>query len=171
MNYYIEEIQTSEGVQKTAGVKARDDADCIFKECGLEELLVENSSKGRGGNFVIRLISHATVNAAWKRTLEKLNSGDKVFVQFPCIEHSIFLSNTLKKLTERGVEIVLLIHDLELLRISKRKESPMSRLNVGRGVTAYPVSSSTQSRPALRFLGLRFSTARCFASHKLRAYK
>ena len=31
MNYYIEEIQTSEGVQKTAGVKARDDADCIFK--------------------------------------------------------------------------------------------------------------------------------------------
>ena len=33
MNYYIEEIQTSEGVQKTAGVKARDDADCIFKEC------------------------------------------------------------------------------------------------------------------------------------------
>lgn len=96
MNYYIEEIQTSEGVQKTAGVKARDDADCIFKECGLEELLVENSSKGRGGNFVIRLISHATVNAAWKRTLEKLNSGDKVFVQFPCIEHSIFLSNTLK---------------------------------------------------------------------------
>lgn len=116
MNYYIEEIQTSEGVQKTAGVKARDDADCIFKECGLEELLVENSSKGRGGNFVIRLISHATVNAAWKRTLEKLNSGDKVFVQFPCIEHSIFLSNTLKKLTERGVEIVLLIHDLELLQ-------------------------------------------------------
>lgn len=127
MNYYIEEIQTSEGVQKTAGVKARDDADCIFKECGLEELLVENSSKGRGGNFVIRLISHATVNAAWKRTLEKLNSGDKVFVQFPCIEHSIFLSNTLKKLTERGVEIVLLIHDLELLRISKRKDVSLAK--------------------------------------------
>ena len=114
-------------VQKTAGVKARDDADCIFKECGLEELLVENSSKGRGGNFVIRLISHATVNAAWKRTLEKLNSGDKVFVQFPCIEHSIFLSNTLKKLTERGVEIVLLIHDLELLRISKRKDVSLAK--------------------------------------------
>ena len=33
MNYYIEEIQTSEGVQKTAGVKARDDADWIFKGC------------------------------------------------------------------------------------------------------------------------------------------
>ena len=127
MNYYIKEIQTSEGVQKTAGVKARDDADCIFKECGLEELLVENSSKGRGGNFVIRLISHATVNAAWKRTLEKLNSGDKVFIQFPCIEHSIFLSNTLKKLTERGVEIVLLIHDLELLRIAKRKDVSLAK--------------------------------------------
>ncbi len=127
MNYYIKEIQTSEGVQKTAGVKARDDADCIFKECGLEELLVENSSKGRGRNFVIRLISHATVNVAWKRSLEKLNSGDKVFIQFPCIEHSIFLSNTLKKLTEKGVEIVLLIHDLELLRIAKRKDVSLAK--------------------------------------------
>lgn len=127
MNYYIKEIQTSEGVQKTAGVKARDDADCIFKECGFKEILVETSSKRRGGNFVVRLISHATVNTAWKKKLENLKSGDKVFIQFPCIEHSVFLSNTLKKLTERGVEIVLLIHDLELLRIAKRKDVSLAK--------------------------------------------
>lgn len=127
MNYYIKEIQTSEGVQKTAGVKARDDADCIFKECGLKEILVEGSSKGRGGNFIVRLISHETVNTAWKMSLGNLKKGDKVFIQFPCIEHSIFLSSTLKKLTERGVEIVLLIHDLELLRIAKRKDVSLAK--------------------------------------------
>ena len=128
MDYYIKEIQTSEGVQKTAGIKARDDADCIFRDCGVEELLVEKTLKSRGSkSFVKRLISHITVNSTWKKTLIKLKKGDRIFIQFPCIEHSIFLSGTLKKLTEKGVEIVLLIHDLELLRIAKRRDVSLAK--------------------------------------------
>lgn len=127
MNYYIKEIQTSSGAQKTAGVKARDDADCIFKECGLKEILIENSSKREDRNFIVRLISHVIVNTEWKRSLQNLKSGDKVFIQFPCIEHSIFLSSTLKKLTKHDVEIILLIHDLELLRNAKRKDVSLSK--------------------------------------------
>ena len=123
MNYYIKEIQTSEGVQKTAGIKARDDADFIFKKSGMEELVVESSIMGRGSKkLAARCISHITVNITWKKALKRLNKGDKIFVQFPCVEHSIFLSNTLKKMKKKGVEIVLLIHDLELLRMAKRTD-------------------------------------------------
>ena len=46
MNYYIEEIQTSEGVQKTAGVKARDDAIAFLKNVALKNYWLKILQKG-----------------------------------------------------------------------------------------------------------------------------
>ena len=41
MNYYVREIQTNEGVQKTAGIKARDDVEIILSENGYHAITVE----------------------------------------------------------------------------------------------------------------------------------
>ncbi len=42
MNYYIREVQTNEGVQKTAGIKARDDVESILSANGYHAITVRN---------------------------------------------------------------------------------------------------------------------------------
>lgn len=123
MNYYVSEIQTDEGVQKTAGIKARDDAEAILKEQGLKKLPVVSMVEHRkSGGMLQRIRVHAKVRNTWKTCVKELKSGDLLVVQFPIIEHSIFLTGIFKKLQKKGVRIVLLIHDLELLRVAKRRD-------------------------------------------------
>lgn len=128
MNYFIKELKDAEGIQKTAGVKAREDADYIFQSCGLQELTVVSTVReSEDGKIFKRLLSHKVINTCWKKALCNLKKGDTIFVQFPCIENSILLANTFRELLKRGIEIVLLIHDLELLRLAKRTDVTLAK--------------------------------------------
>lgn len=124
MNYYVKELQTDAGVQMTAGIKARDDADDILEKNGVKPIkIVSNEGDRKKKSFFRRLVSHYLVAQTWNISLKELKRGDTLFIQFPSIEHSILLFSVLKKLKKRDVKIVLIIHDLELLRVAKRKIS------------------------------------------------
>lgn len=128
MNYFVSEVQTDEGVQKTAGVKARDDVEAILKKMGMQELqIVTKWQERKEGSIAYRVSVHSKVKKVWEKSLSMLKSGDILIVQFPIIEHSIFLSRVFKKLEKRGVRIVLIIHDLELLRVSLRKDTSLKK--------------------------------------------
>ena len=123
MDYYIRELRISEGIQKTAGVKAREDADFIFSKMGIKELPIENEIKERSKlNLFRKFISHLEIYASWKKSFKDKTAGDRIIIQFPCIEHSLFLVNVLRKAVNRDIEVILLIHDLELVRNSRRKD-------------------------------------------------
>ena len=123
MNYFIKEIQTNEGVQKTAGIKARDDVESILSENGYHTITVKTDlEKRKKANPVLGLFYHYDAMCKWNQALGKLTKGDCLIIQFPVINHTIFLKNTISKLQKNGVTVALLIHDLETIRASLRKD-------------------------------------------------
>lgn len=124
MNYYIREIQTNEGVQKTAGIKARDDVERILSSDGFREIIVETDlEKRKKVNSILGIYYHYETMCKWNNALKKLKKNDYLIMQFPVINHTIFLNHTIRGLQKRGVKVVLLIHDLETIRSSLRKET------------------------------------------------
>lgn len=123
MNYYIREVQTNEGVQKTAGIKARDDVESILSANNYHTITVETDlEKRKKVNPVLGLYYHYDTMCKWNQALSKLTNGDCLIIQFPVINHTIFLKNTISKLQKKGVTVVLLVHDLETIRASLRKD-------------------------------------------------
>lgn len=123
MNYYVKEVYEDESLQKTAGVKARDDAETILDRIGFERIAMESRNENRkNGNTIQKFLWHFKIVKIWLKSTDKLKAGDALFVQIPVMEHSIVLDKAFKRLRKRGVKVILLIHDLESLRFSKRKE-------------------------------------------------
>lgn len=129
MKYYIKEIRVDASQARTAGNKARDDVETIFGEKGIAPIQIEVVQENRKDqNGVLKKASiHHKVYKEWKEKTKMLSDGDALFIQFPCLEHTLFLQYVLKDLKKRGVKTVLLIHDLELLRISKEKSTKIKK--------------------------------------------
>ena len=123
MRYYIREIQTSAGVQRTAGIKARDDIEAILSKEGYQEILINvHNIRGKKDYLLQKLKAHYEIEKIWKHQTAHLKKGDLLLIQFPVINHSLSLSRAILKLQRKGITIALLIHDLEILRTAKRKE-------------------------------------------------
>lgn len=124
MNYYICERTESEKLQKTAGVKARDDMDAIFQEMKMQpiEIICDGEARKTAG-AVKKLQWHKKIANIWEDALKNLKSGDHIYIQFPVVEHSIHLAKVLKKLEKKEIKSTLIIHDLELLRVAKRTDT------------------------------------------------
>lgn len=123
MNYYVQEAQKSEEIQRTAGIKARDDLAVIFNQLGIQDVNIPTYDKEREQySKGAKIKAHFSIVREWKERLAFLKAGDNLFVQFPIIGHSVFQADVIKKLTQRGVNVVLIIHDLELLRAAKRTD-------------------------------------------------
>lgn len=125
MNYFIKEYQNGEA--KTAGVKARDDIEILLLQKGFQPLEIEYNNRARiNVKGVAKLTSHLAVCRIWKDGMKNLQQGDVLFVQFPVAAHSVFLSREFSSLKKRGVQIVLLIHDLDMLRQAKSQNSSLA---------------------------------------------
>lgn len=122
MNYFISEVQTDNNVQKTAGIKARDDIDQILKRQKYESLILNFRVNKSKINFFNKLMGHFTNKKIWDKQLKRVKKDDLIAIQFPIIHHSIFLFISLKAVNRRGGKIVLLVHDLETLRLAKRSD-------------------------------------------------
>lgn len=122
MFYYVTEVQEDAQIQKTAGGKAREDIATILSS-DYTPLNIPLDTKSReGGNAFSKIKVHFEVVKKWKEALKVLKSGDTILIQFPCVGHSLFLGKQIKKIKKRGVKIILLIHDLDMLRFTKRED-------------------------------------------------
>lgn len=135
MNNYISEMQVDISQARIAGSKARDDVEKILDERGIIPIQIavvqENRRKQKG--VIKKLSIHQRVYEEWQEKTKHLSKGDVLFIQFPCVEHTLFLKYVLRNLKKRGVKTVLVIHDLEILRISKEKNTKLKkkiRLNI-----------------------------------------
>ncbi len=130
MRYYTQEIwEDDKKMQRTAGTKARDDIAGILDKMGFESIAVTVPEVDRGRQNVWQKAAfHGKLRNIWDKSLKKLQSGDELVIQFPILNHSVLLKGCIEKLHKRGVKIILLIHDLEILRwvmredISKREK-------------------------------------------------
>lgn len=137
MLYYTNEMQMDEGRKQTAGIKARDDIVEIFRqmEIGREIQIVIDERLRQKGSPIHHFAAHMQAAEMWDAKLSTLRENDYIFIQYPLVNHSIFFSNVLRKLRNRHVRIIVLIHDLELLRsydhnVSSRFRIQMEEISV-----------------------------------------
>ncbi|MGI6512625.1 MAG: hypothetical protein ACOX1W_09465 [Catenisphaera adipataccumulans] len=119
MKYFVREIRQGHEADKNAGSKARNDVCDILSKDFQEILVTPKQHHAEDSGAIQKLKLHKIISKCWSDQLMNLRNGDSIVIQFPCLEHSLFLSNVLKEVQKRGVYILLLIHDLELLRINK----------------------------------------------------
>lgn len=107
MNYFFSDV--IEGTND-AGSKARIDVERVLEEMGF--LRLTNSNISRSNNIV----KHLKIANGWLKEVEKLKSGDKIVIQFPLAYRTVFFRRVLKALKSKGVSVIFLIHDLDMLR-------------------------------------------------------
>ncbi|HCA22039.1 MAG TPA: galactofuranosyltransferase [Lachnospiraceae bacterium] len=119
MKYFSKEIEEEGYLYKTAGVKARDDVEDILRKKGFKEVYIPTVSGDREkASKVKKLTAHFKIRDIWKKKTAMIGEGDVLFVQYPTLEHSIFLSSVFRDLRKRGAKIIFLIHDLEYIRLA-----------------------------------------------------
>lgn len=128
MKYFSKVVHKEGYIYKTAGVKARDDVDDILVESGYKEVFIPTVNDDREDIGKIRkVIAHLKIRNTWSKRTKNIGKGDVILIQFPTIEHSIFLSSVLRDLRKRGAKIYFLLHDLEYIRLSVPGNEDMTK--------------------------------------------
>lgn len=128
MKYTVVEINSEDGARFTAGVKARDDIETIAKMNGYIPIEVEIEPNNRKkDSFLNKLKTHRLIKDEWKRKTIPLVSGDELLIQFPVLNHSLFLYKIIRELRKKNVKITFLIHDLEMFRVALRKDNSLRK--------------------------------------------
>lgn len=114
--FYIDEDGSVER-ENHAGCKAREDVSYVLDKMGFTRLpLVFSQDARENGSALIKVKSHFIARSSLQSILSCAQAGDAVVVQFPLNNHSIFQKNVFKSLVDRGVSLVLIIHDLDSIR-------------------------------------------------------
>lgn len=122
MNYFFSDV--IEGTND-AGSKARIDIERVLEEMGF--LRLTNSNVSRSNNIV----KHLKIANGWLKEVQKLKSGDKIVIQFPLAYRTIFFRRVLKALKSKGVSVIFLVHDLDMLRARNFKSKLRVKLEEG----------------------------------------
>ena len=122
--YYITERKPEDAHLKNATNKARADVEATLRELGMREVKIAIAFQGDNASIAASLNEHRNTYRIWKKELAHLKRGDTLVVQVPAISHCIFLGKLVRELRQRGVRVILLIHDLEKLRFVEADDVP-----------------------------------------------
>lgn len=123
MNYYIREIIDGE---PNAGSKARIDVANILQGAGWTPLTLNFvhsiRAEEKERSIAKKVQNNLRLRLEWEKQLKVVNNGDTVFIQFPVLKRPALLATAISAIKRRGGRLVLLIHDLELLRYMLRND-------------------------------------------------
>ena len=149
MKYYLKEEFLNDNNVKNAGNKARNDVEVIFNRLGYAPLKV------RVEDWYKMNVLNAQIHKyrALLRAFKSLKKNDAIVIQFPLLHHSLFINSLLKSLKNRGVNIYLLIHDLETLRFVNDKTLPFRmklRMKLTESDTFHSVTGIIAHNPIMK---------------------
>lgn len=121
MKYYLKEEFLHDNNAKNAGNKARNDVESIVKSQGFQALILSVD------NWYEMSTAKAQIHKAkaFSHSLNRLNEGDELLIQFPMLHDSFFTTSLVKKARRRGVKIYCIIHDLDTLRFMNGQAVPL----------------------------------------------
>lgn len=129
MTWYVSvEYDPEEFLLTNAGGKARSDITSILESDGCEPMPVSIVSNRQNMRRVDKISAHNLAYKNWTKATSELSNGDVLIIQFPLVAHNIFFFQVMNTLKQRGVQLVLLIHDLDGLRSASREVSLASKL-------------------------------------------
>ncbi|MBR3172013.1 MAG: hypothetical protein IKF22_12350 [Lachnospiraceae bacterium] len=133
--YYIAcETAFTENEKRLASEKARDDITRILTRGGSDMTFRELSINFDTGRWMdhpafVQIGEHLKAKREWEKKTKSLTRGDVLLVQFPAVNHSLFLYRVLKSLKKRGVYLIAVLHDVEAIRgLKRRNKSLKNRL-------------------------------------------
>lgn len=149
MRYYLKEEFLHDNNVKNAGNKARNDVEVIFNRLGYAPLKVRVEDWYKMNVLNAQIHKYRALLRAFKR----LKKNDAIVIQFPLLHHSLFINSLLKSLKNRGVNIYLLIHDLETLRFVNDKTLPFRmrlRMKLTESDTFHSVTGIIAHNPIMK---------------------
>lgn len=129
MNYYIQETVFDDVVKKTAGSKAREDINEIAEKMGFTPIEVEYDYSLRNKKGFLTAL--AQLSEDWSKALAQVGEGDTVLIQYPLNHHPVGVPGMLKKLQKRGGKVIILIHDIDYIRMNQNK-TPLDKLKIAK---------------------------------------
>lgn len=134
MKYFVTEVleeDMKKGWYRNAGSKAREDVRNIFLSEFMKEISIVTKETERVNYSLIgRMKLHWSVMKKWEKALAQLGKNDLLYIQYPIVEHTIFEKKICKLLLKRGAKVVLFIHDLEILRESKKNRKIATKIRL-----------------------------------------
>ena len=149
MKYYLKEEFLHDHNVKNAGNKARNDVEVIFNRLGYAPLKVRVDDWYKMNVLNAQIHKYRALLRAFKR----LKKNDDIVIQFPLLHHSLFINSLLKSLKNKGVNIYLLIHDLETLRFVNDKSLPFRmklRMKLTESDTFHSVTGIIAHNPIMK---------------------
>lgn len=149
MKYYLKEEFLHDNNAKNAGNKARNDVEVILNDLDYAPLKVIVDDWYKMNVLNAQLHKYRALLRAFKR----LKKNDDIVIQFPLLHHSLFINSLLKSLKNRGVNIYLLIHDLETLRFVNDKALPFRmklRMKLTESDTFHSVTGIIAHNPIMK---------------------
>ena len=149
MRYYLKEEFLHDHNVKNAGNKARNDVEVIFNRLGYAPLKVRVDDWYKMNVLNAQIHKYRALLRAFKR----LKKNDDIVIQFPLLHHSLFINSILKSLKNKGVNIYLLIHDLETLRFVNDKTLPFRmklRMKLTESDTFHSVTGIIAHNPIMK---------------------
>lgn len=116
MNYYIRETIFDEIRNRTAASKAREDINKIAESMGFQAINVEYDYSLRKSKGFFNALRKLTRD--WDKALSIIKKNDAILIQFPLNHHPLQIAEKLNKVHSRGGKVILLIHDIDCLRMS-----------------------------------------------------
>lgn len=116
--YFTSEVESAGFSARDAGGKARSDVNALLERFGLRRLPVEVIADRESGGALKKLSDHRVALGHWLDAVGALHEGDGLVMQFPAVSHTVLFGKVVSVLRRRGVRLVLLIHDLESLRMA-----------------------------------------------------
>ena len=132
MDYALSEHNITGEKTRTAWSKAREDADRICLDEGFQLLrLTPDPGDRLHAGLAAKVRAHFVMRRQLAARFAPLAAGDRLFLQLPLVNNCLFLAGLLRGLRARGVRVIALIHDIELLRLSLTEDvSLRSRLRM-----------------------------------------
>lgn len=117
MRWHYVQTLADEGEARNAGAKAPADVSAILQQQGFERLSVQDISNRADAGALQKLRSHNVALKHWLSAVDNLEDGDGIVMQVPFACHTIWFGKVISVLRKRGIRLVLLIHDLESVRL------------------------------------------------------
>ena len=117
MRWHYVQTLADEGEARNAGAKAPADVNDILHESGFVQLLVRDVPNRADAGRLQKVRSHRVALRNWLDAIEDLADGDGIVMQLPFACHTIWFGKVISVLRKRGIRLVLLVHDLESVRL------------------------------------------------------
>lgn len=121
--FYLVDGTWGEEARLNAGNKARDDVSAILHRMGLVRVVASLPVDGSAQGALGKLREHWVRAREIERSTAHIPEGAVLVVQFPLVLHTIAFSRILRSMQRRGIRVVLLLHDVELLRFARAAQT------------------------------------------------